>query len=338
MAAHGSTGRTPPTTPATTPATTPSRPTAEVSRRAVLAGLIAPTALVAGCGLRLDLPQPAPPVPTRQRVPDEVLLIDVVRDLRRLLTLVGQLPVAARRGATVRDALRILGEQDRVLTGRLTNGGVPTALIDAPPPGPTETGSPGSDASASPTSFATALAHLPTGRWEALATASPAGRLVLWSATSARLAAAVRLGEAVALELGAPQALQRALEDHTAPLVYGFEVVAAQSAGSARQTARETLDGLRRLLAAVATGLPGSDVLPGGWSLPYPVATPQAAARLATDLLARAIAAAAGLLPAAPSRTDLAEVGTWSARVQALGPAHGIPLTAFPGTSGTARP
>jgi hypothetical protein len=120
-------------------------------------------------------------------------------------------------------------------------------------------------------------------------------------------------------------------------LVYGFEVVAAQSVGAARKTALATLDSLRLLLAEVGPDLPGP-ALPGGWQLPYAVTTPEAAARLAHDLLVRAIDATTTVLPVSAPAAGLAELAAWSARVQALGPAHGIPLMAFPGTSGTARP
>ena len=36
-------------------------------------------------GLRLDLPAPTPPPPTRRKAPDEALLLDVVADLQVLI-------------------------------------------------------------------------------------------------------------------------------------------------------------------------------------------------------------------------------------------------------------
>lgn len=225
--------------------------------------------------------------------------------------------------------------QDTVLTGRLTNQGVPTTEIG---PAPTVTAS-GAPSTARPTGgqslsgFATALVELPAGRWDTLASSSLVNRDVLLSATSARLASALRLDRSVPVP-PAEQGLHARLVEHTAPLVYGFEIVAAQSVGRARGTALHTVTQLERLLEELIDGLPGS-ALPGGWSLPYPVTTPQAAARLATDLLTRAIAATTTLAAARSSARDLAAVGAWSARVQALGPPHGIRLAAFPGTSGT---
>ncbi|MGN6753206.1 MAG: hypothetical protein ACTHJJ_11715 [Intrasporangium sp.] len=309
-----------------------------VSRRAVLAGLVASGGLLAGCGLRLDLPQPPPPVPTRESVPDEHLLVGFVHDVRGLLALGELLSKADRAGAPVGDALRLLREQDTVLTGRLTNEGVPTSVIDAAQ-GPATSGatSAAPGPASGPAAFGRVLVAVPSGRWESIASASANNRTVLLSATSARLAVAAGLGTTVPLSRTGPQTLHTALVEHTAPLVYGFEVVAAQSVDAARKAALGTLDAVRRLLADLGPELPGG-ALPGGWQLPYPVTTPEAAARLAKDLLAHAIDATTTLLQTSVTAAGLAEVATWSARVQALGPAHGIPLMAFPGTSGAARP
>lgn len=331
-------------TEATTPAPGPSAAT--VSRRRVLgAGVALSTTFLAGCGLRLDLPQPPPPTPTRRQVPDETLLVAFVRDLRQLRADGLRLPAAQRNRAATRDALRLLAQQDDVLTGRLTNAGVPTAVIDAIPTpsvsttttGPTpSTTVPTPTTPTPPSPFAAALSDLPDHRWESLATATVTNRPVLVSATSARLATAIRLGRQVPLAGNVSQTLHTSLVEHTAPLVYGFEVVAAQSTGADRRTALGTLDQLRRLLEEVGPEVSGS-ALPGGWSLPYKVTTPVAAARLAKDLLTTAIAATTTLLAPTPSPSGVAEAATWSARVQALGPAHGIPLSAFPATSGAAR-
>ena len=306
-------------------------------RRTVLTGMVASVGLLAGCGVRLDLPQPAPPVPTREKVPDEDLLVGFVREVRVLVTQAQALPAAEAAHAAVREAVRVLRRQDVVLTGRLTNAGVPTAVINtAPASGTTTSATAAPDAATGAERFGAVLAELPTGRWESLAGSHTDTRLVLLSATSARLAAAVRLGAAVAPDRQSPQAVHAALLERTAPLVYGFEVVAAQSAGPARKTALTTLDALHALLDDVGPDLPGR-ALPGGWQLPYAVTTPEAAARLARDLLKRAIDATPQLVSLAQSATGLEEVGAWSARVQALGPVHGIPLTAFPGTSGGPR-
>ncbi|HET8594204.1 MAG TPA: hypothetical protein VFM07_03085 [Intrasporangium sp.] len=323
-------------TSTTAPPRSEVRPGATVSRRAVVAGLFASAGLLAGCGLRLDLPQPAPPTPTRQQVPDETLLVGFVRDLRDVVAVGEQLPKADQSREQVKEALRVLRDQASVLTGRLTNEGVPMAAIDGGPP----TSAAGSATSGPPsglTRFRSALALLPSDRWQSLATASPTSRPVLLSATSARLAAAVRLGASVPIPQAGPQAVHKALVERTAPLVYGFEVVAAQSDGAARKTALATLDALRLLLAEVGPVVPGP-ALPGGWQLPYAVTRPEAAARLAHDVLVRAIDGTTTILPVSPPAPALAEVAAWSARVQALGAAHGIPLMAFPGTSGTARP
>ncbi|WP_347354970.1 hypothetical protein [Intrasporangium sp.] len=321
---------------------TPAAPTSPTpSRRSFLgAGLGASAALLGGCGLRLDLPRLPPPVPTRMRVPDEDLVVAFVQDLRALRARGRRLAASERRRPAVADALRILGRQDTVLTGRLTNQGVPTTEIGgaatATPSGNAATGQAAARPSGPQDSagFAKALTDLPPTRWDSLATASAANREVLLSATSARLAAAVRLGRTVRIQRGSQQ-LHPSLVEHTAALVYGFEVVAAQSVGATRRTAVDTLSELRRILEELGADLPDSAPPPVGWALPYPVTTPGAAQRLAKDLLTRAVAATTTLVSAPSPAGDLATVGTWSARVQALGPAHGIPLAAFPGTSGT---
>jgi hypothetical protein len=124
--------------------------------------------------------------------------------------------------------------------------------------------------------------------------------------------------------------------------VYAFEIVAAQSTGPQRRAAQTTLAALLRLETAV-TG--SSSTAPAGWSLPFPVTTPAAARRLATETLRRAVDAGpelAGAAPtaphgssgsSAPTAAALEDITRWSATVQALAVDWNLPLTAFPGAS-----
>ena len=333
-------------------------------RLVVLGGAAAALASVAGCGLRLDLPQPPPPVPTRKPAPDERFLLDVIADLRALVQAAGALERAevdadARR--LVRETVSVQRRQVAVLTGRLTNAGVPTAEIEAAtsptpapttPPGSTPTptpsqGSPSGATAAAPTTgpsgttppavadirtvddLATALAAVGPDRWLALAAATQGTRDVVLSAWSSRLASAVLLGATVD-PAPTPSAARPRIIEQTSPLVYGFEVVAAQSAGARRTRARATLDQLRRLDLAVSTATTST---PGGWALPFPVTTPGAAQRLATHLVRTAVDATVEVAGPAPDGPALEDAARWSGRVQALAVDWGMPLDPFPGTA-----
>lgn len=326
-------------------------------RLLVLGGAAAALTAVAGCGLRLDLPQPPPPVPTRKPAPDEGFVLAVIADLRALVQAGESLERSGVGGDTrrlLREVVAVQRRQVSVLTGRLTNVGVPTAEIEAataPPsaPKPTATTASGSGttAAASPTSaptatvapdvagirtvndLATVLATVVPERWQSLAATTKDTRDVVLAAWSARLASAVLLGETVD-PAATPSAARPRVVDQTAPLVYGFEVVAAQSTGGRRTRALATLDALRRLDLAVSGATTST---PGGWALPFPVTTPAAAQRLATHLLGTAVDATIEVAGTAPDAPALDDTARWSGRVQALAVGWGMPLSPFPGTT-----
>lgn len=308
------------------------RPRSPRLSRRVLVGIGAAGALglLTSRGLRVDLPEPEPPAPTRRAVPDEALLVSTVRELRDLRALLARLPGSEAKHAPARAAAAIVEEQDRVLTGRLTNDGVPTEVIDGPQRavvGPTPAPSPGP---ATRADVAAALAAAPALGWGTVAGAAAPNRLVLLSATSARFAAAVRLGRPLPLTGRAPEPVRAALLEETRPLVYGFEVAAAQLSEGARRQAEHTVEALQALAEQLESG--GSAAPPpGGWRLPFPVRTTKDAERLIRDLIRRAVAATT-TTTVARSAGGLEELARWSGRVQALGPPHGVPLTAFPGT------
>ena len=177
--------------------------------------------------------------------------------------------------------------------------------------------------------LAAVLGAVAPDRWQSLAATTQGTRDLVLSAWSARLASAVLLGETVDPAATASAARPRVI-DQTAPLVYGFEVVAAQSTGGRRTRALETLDALRRLDLAVSGATTST---PGGWALPFPVTTPAAAQRLATHLLATAVDATIEVAGAAPDGPALDDTARWSARVQSLAGDWGMPLSPFPGTA-----
>lgn len=278
-------------------------------------------------------------------MPDEALLIGTVRQLRGTRLLGERLGEAEAKRSAVAVALKIVHEQDRVLTGRLTNDGVPTQVIDALGPlYPTAGG--GGQASATPSpagapstpsapatvsDLASALAAAPGSGWDALARAAEGNRLLLLSAASSRWAAATRLGVPPSLPDRGSVPVRTELAERTAALVYAYEVVASHSSGKQRDRAAHTLSALRTLFEGLGP-LGQSLDLPGGWSLPFPVRTGADAARLGRDVLERAIAGTTAVREA-DSGDGLADVAAWSARLQALGMEQGINLTAFPGTT-----
>lgn len=301
-------------------------------------------------GLRLDVPPPPPPVPTRRPAPDEALLLHAVADLSRVVAAETSVLAGEDGGALVRQLRTVSREQLRVLRGRLTNAGVPTAVIAAavargpsasPSAAPTGTPTPGSTAtpttSGTPeagapvrtrTELAALLDSLDRDDWAELAAATAGTRDLLAAAWSERLAGAVLLGREVAL--ASPSTARPAVVARTQPLVYAFEVVAAQSVGDQRQQAEDTLEALVRLEIAVSGT---SSTTPAGWALPHPVTSPDAARRLATETLSSAVDASTELMGTRPDAAALEDVARWSAHLQALAVDWRVPLTAFPGAS-----
>ncbi len=297
-------------------------------RRLLLLGAgAAVLAVLVDRGLRLDLPHPPAPAPTRRKAPDESLLLSVVGELAVLVTAADGVASTGADGGTrrVRD---VLAEQRRVLTGRLTNAGVPTSVIDA------SVRRAAAAAARQPlvrtrADLAARLDDVPRTRWAEVAEADAPTRSVLLSALSARLAGSAVLGGDVATpDAGSPA--RPGIVGRTQPLVYAFEVVAAQAGARARRRAADTLAGLTRLEIATSGS---SSTMPSGWALPFPVTTPAEASRLAHVVLSDAVDASTEVAGTSPSAASLEDVARWSGRVQALATGWGVPLTAFPGAS-----
>ncbi len=314
----------------------------------VLGGGAAVLALLLDRGLRLDAPPPPPPVPTRRPAPDEALLLSAVADLDRVVAAETSVLAGDEGGALVRRLRTVNREQLRVLRGRLTNAGVPTSVIDAavaagpvPPAGATGTGTPTpapSGATSAPDNpdepvrtrraLAALLDSLGPDDWAALTTATASTRELLAAAYAQRLAGAALLGREVATS--SPSPARPEIAARTQPLVYAFEVIAAQSSGDQRQAAEETLAALVRLDVALSGT---TSTMPAGWALPYAVTTPAAARRLATETLSSAVEAGAEVAGPQPSAASLEDVARWVADVQALAVGWDVPMTAFPGAT-----
>jgi len=322
-------------------------------RLVVLGGTAAALALLVDHGLRVDVPPPPPPVPTRRRAPDELVLLAAVAGLDQVVQAEGEV-LSEHENALVR-RLRTLGqEQLRALRGRLTNAGVPTAVIDAavtrarttqstpalpgtsaPDSSPSSTGTPSAAASAgtqdrTPQALGRLLRYsVGPYAWAPLTTATAGTRQLLTAAYGQRLAGALLLGREVPAPRASP--LRADLVARTAALVYAFQVVSAQSTGTQRRAAETTLSQLSSLESSLSgsTSVPS----PAGWALPYPVTTPRAARRLATDTLSAAVDAAAALTRSDATAASLEDVVGWSAHLQALAVGWDLPLTAFPGAS-----
>lgn len=303
------------------------------SRRTVVLGLMAgfSTAL-SGCGVRFDSPPPPPPIPTRRKVTDEDLLIAIVRDTRAV-----RAAVTAAHPKSASGDKKLLGEvdalsrtQDQTLTGRLTNDGVPTAVIDGTGrPQPTGSASAGGSSSANPVdvkAVTAALTHVPDNLWKRLASASAGTRGVAWAAYSVRSAAAGLLGARPALPTAS--AARPGLAARTEALVYAFEVAAAHQSGEARKAALATLTPLRELVVEL-----GEPPQTAGWSLPFEVTSAESATKLMRTVLAAAASAGVSLAGGSPDAAALADAAAWSGRIQALATSWGSPLTAFPGAA-----
>ena len=99
----------------------------ELLRTAALATVVAP--LLAACDIRLEDDAPTLPLLQRKSVPDEAVLVDLVRRTTALAQAAGRVPNpndAVSRLATVHQT------QADVLRSRLTAAGVPNHVIDGP--------------------------------------------------------------------------------------------------------------------------------------------------------------------------------------------------------------
>jgi hypothetical protein len=312
-------------------------PAAAVPRRLFLtaAGAGAVT-LLAGCRVRLEDDAPRVPLlPTREPIPDEGLLLQALAQCRDLQALAAAVrghgtSVAARVG-------RLHARQVSVLEQVLRSARVPERSYAASPTPtiPTPTPSSGRPVPTGTTLAAQEVLAVRRPALTALAGASTVHLSLLSAVTVQRAVAATQLGGAVAWPPStvAPRAAAPDLLAAVRSVVYGFEVVAAQSSGEQRARAVAVLTTLR-VRSAQLEVLAGRDAPapPLGYDLPFPVTTPAAAARLARTLLpALLLSVGSAFAAAAHDQAALTGLLRWAAQTQAQGVSWGAALTAFPG-------
>src|SRR6476659_6730259 len=98
---------------------------AEGTRRAALTTVVAP--LLAACDIRLEDDAPTLPLIQRKSVPDEAVLVDLVRRTTALAQAAGRVP---NPNDTVSRLATIHQTQADVLSSRLTSAGVPNHVLD----------------------------------------------------------------------------------------------------------------------------------------------------------------------------------------------------------------
>jgi hypothetical protein len=175
------------------------------------------------------------------------------------------------------------------------------------------------------------------GALTALAGASAAHLPLLSALTVQRAAAVGLLGGSVRWPSSpvAPAAAAAALLPPARAAVYGFEVVAAQSAGAARARAVGVLSTLRGMTEELEALSRGDVPPPLGYDLPFAVTTPAAAARLARTLLPQLLLSLGSAFAAgAGDRPGLTGLLRWAAQTQSQALAWGTAPTAFPGLAG----
>lgn len=328
------------------------------SRRSVLAvlGLGAAGMALSGCGIRLEDDAPRVPlVPTREPVPGEAFLIGLwlgSQDLAAQASALG----GPGTGLPARLAL-LHRAQAGVLRTLLRSEGVPDSVVDDArkrhTSAPSTTSSPTTGASATPgtapngsttgastspsrsTLAAAEAAALSPESFAALGALDAKAVVTPAAALAQRAAAATLLGKlpAWSTQEDVPADLAAAALEATRAAVYGFEVVAAQSAGAQRAQATATLATLRARVARLEQ--PAGDKAPPaslGYPLPFPVTTPGAAKRLALHVLEGLRAShAAATGRAARDATGLAATVQWLAEAEGLCHRWGMALQPFPG-------
>jgi Domain of unknown function (DUF4439) len=301
------------------------------SRRGLLIALAAGSVtMLSACRVQLDENAPhIPLVPTRAPMEDEKPLLEVLgrtRSLQSLARALGEAPtsIVARLGT-------VHATQVAVITRLLRDGGVPQSLIGGSP----ATGPTGSLTHPVLSAATLSAAESESVSYVALADISSAHVALIGSMLAQRIASVTLLGGAATPApppgFSSPEAVQ--LLEATRAAVYGFEVVAAQIDSTGRALAMSTLLSLRtrtsELQALVGSSGPPP---PLGYELPFPVADPDSARRLAQHLLEALLTRqAAALVPAAGEAAALTTLVHWLGATESTASQWGASLAAFPG-------
>ena len=307
----------------------------ELLRTAALTTVVAP--LLAACDIRLEDDAPTLPLLQRKSVPDEAVLVDLVRRTTALAQAAGRVP---NPNDTVSRLATIHQTQADVLRSRLTSAGVPNHVLD----GPTATSTPTTTAptaavsappSTTPQEVAAAETALVAAVLPALPTVTAANRAIVASFVASCGAAAELLEATVSWPTAdpLPPAAAVPLLDATRSAAYAFQVVAAQTGGDQRAVAEGTHTDLDSRATEVA-GMAGSSapVGPLGYALPYPVTAPDVASRLAGQVLTTLVAG--GLTPLATlpeGSTATTTLVRLLVDAQRLGRTWGVAPVPFPG-------
>jgi hypothetical protein len=303
----------------------------DVLRTAALAAVAAP--LLGACAIRLEDDAPAIPLLPRKSAPDEAVLVELVRRTTALAQTAG-------RVADPNDAVSRLSAIHRtqadVVRARLTSAGVPNYVIDGPAPSTTSpTAAVSAPSTASPKDLSTDETALVAALLAALPTVTATNRAVVASVVALGGAAVEMLGARVSWPAAdpLPPAAAVPLLDSTRSAAYAFQVVAAQTSGNLRAVAAATHTDLESR-AAELVGMAGSSAPaePLGYALPFPVSAPEAASRLAgqvlTTLVSGGLAPLATLPEGSTATTTLVRLLVGAQR---LGRGWGVAPVPFPG-------
>lgn len=349
----------------------PAGPTRRAALAGVGAAVVALPLAACGIRLEDDAPR-LPLVPTREPVPAESFLLEVwtgsaalAEQAAAIGAAAGSLPARLaqlhrEQAGVMRAVLVRLGVPESVLekaqqaavatsapsTGPSSARTTPGATVGSTTQGPgSTTGGPGpttteptspATAGPSPASLGEAEARLLTSEsFVSLAELDDTTVAVAGALLAQRAAAASLLGEEPgwAREEWSEPGLASALLETLRSAAYGFEVVAAQSKGAQAALAKQGLATLRQREAELEQ-LAGAQAAPPalGYPLPFRVATPGDARRLAVHVLTGLRESVAAQLTAADGRAQpLAALTRWLAETEVLASRWGIALEAFPG-------
>ena len=319
-------------------------PSGAPTRRAVLrgtalAGAAAATALVGGCGIRLEDDALSIPLLQRKSTADEATLITTYHSLTSLSQMARRITPPT---AVVTELADLHRTQADVVHGVLSRAGVPDHVIafGAGAPAPSGAATPSVAVSAPPAATVALLAAAEAEAVSATAMAAVAGSTAahrpLLTAIAAQHGFVVGpLGGDVTWPAGDPLPPPAAagLLDASRSVAYAFEVVAAQLDPAARPSALATLTTVRARVAELTT-MAGSAAVPDplGYALPFAVTSPEFARKLATVVLTQLVARGLDPVPSiAAASSAVSTVARLQAQAQTLGHGWGVAMVPFPG-------
>jgi Domain of unknown function (DUF4439) len=298
-------------------------------RAAVLTAVGA--SLVAACNIRLEDDAPAIPLLPRKSVPDEAVLVDLVRRTTALAQAAGRVPKPTKAVAGLSSLHQT---QADVLRARLTSAGVPNHVIDGTSTA-TSTAAVSAPPSAAVGDVAAGESALVTALLPALPTVTAQNRAIVASVVASCGAAVELLGATISWPAADPLPAEAAVPmlEANRSAAYAFQVIAAQTSGDQRKVAVSTHADLTARTAELL-GMAGSSAPrdPLGYALPFPVTGSDAAMKLANQVLTTVVAG--GLAPV-NELPDGSTATTTLVRLlvgaQRLGRSWGVAPVPFPG-------